>query len=368
MIKFDSLGPEKVLEVYNPKVGLKGFLVIDNTALGPGKGGIRFTPTVSLSEVASLARAMTYKCALADLPFGGAKSGILTDARLITKEHKYELIKEFANAIKNFVPDSYVAGPDISTTMIEMQIFAQTIGDMKACTGKPKEIGGIPHEIGSTGYGVYLATKQACEFLAMDLKGKRVAIEGFGNVGSFAGKYLTQAGAILTDVSDFSGMVHKDEGLQYSKLIESIEQTGSVINYPNAKILSNEAILDANVDILITAAIPDRIKEKDIYRIKAKLIVEGSNIPASLEVEKLLHKRGIWIVPDFVANAGGVISSYIEYINGSEKDVYERIEKTIPKNTLKVLELSNAQNKIPREIALELATKKVLEKCKTCKI
>jgi glutamate dehydrogenase/leucine dehydrogenase len=366
-MEFDSFGPEKIIEVFNPKIGMHGFVVIDNTALGPGKGGIRMTPSVTSDEVARLARAMTWKCAIADLPFGGAKAGIIADAHQISKEHKENLIKAFAEAIKIVVPDQYIAGPDISTTMEEMKIFAQTIGNMKACTGKPTDMGGIPHELGSTGYGVFLATKKACEFLAIDLINKKVAIEGYGNVGSFAGKFLIESGAILTDVSDKGGMIHDSKGLMHEKLMESISKYGSVAYYPNAKILPNDAILDADVDILITAAIPDRIKAKDVNRIKAKLIVEGSNIPASIEVEKMLHEKGIWVVPDFIANAGGVISSYIEYIGGTEKDMFERIEKTIPKNTLKILEQSNAQGRIPREIAMEMAQDKVWKACKTCK-
>jgi len=361
MIEFDVFGPEKVIEVHDAKIGMHGFVVIDNTILGPGKGGIRMTPSVSIKEVAHLARAMTWKCAIADLPFGGAKSGIVADARAITPEHKINLIKSFAKAIKIVVPELYVAGPDISTAMEEMAVFANTIGNMKACTGKPVSLGGIPHEIGSTGYGVFLALKQACEFLALDLKGKKVAIEGYGNVGSFVGKYLTEAGAIITYVSDVDGLAHKATGLDHDELMRCITTKGSVAHYPGATILPKDAIVEANVDILVTAAIPDRIKMGDVSKVKAKLIIEGSNIPASFEVEKALHKRGIWIVPDFVANAGGVISSYIEYIGGTEKDVFERIDKTIPKNTLKVLEQASLTGKTPREVALEMAQDRILK-------
>jgi glutamate dehydrogenase (NAD(P)+) len=188
-MNFDLFGPEKVIEVYNPKLSMHGFVVIDNTILGPGKGGIRMSPSVDSLEVARLARAMTWKCALADLPFGGAKAGIVADTKQITNQQKDDLIRAFAQAVKIVVPDLYVAGPDISTTMHEMKIFAEEIGSMQACTGKPFEMGGIPHEIGTTGYGVYLAAKQACQFLGTDLKDKKVAIEGYGNVGSFVGKF-----------------------------------------------------------------------------------------------------------------------------------------------------------------------------------
>lgn len=364
MIDLDAFGPEKIIEVYNPKVGMRGFVVIDNTALGVGKGGIRMTSTVTAQEVAKLARAMTWKCALADLPFGGAKAGIVADSSHISKEHKENLIKAFAQAVKIVVPDLYVAGPDIATTMNEMAIFASEIGDMKACTGKPLDMGGLPHELGSTGYGVFLATKQACEFLGVDLKGKRVAIEGYGNVGSFVGKFLQEAGAVVTHVSDRDGLVYKSSGLDHEELMSAIKKSGSVISYSSAKVLPVDAILDADVDILVTAAIPDRIKIADVDRIKAKIVVEGSNIPASFEVEKILHKKGIWVVPDFVANSGGVISSYIEYINGTEQEMFERIKRTVLKNTLMVLEESNATRKTPREVALAIAQEKVFKASK----
>jgi glutamate dehydrogenase (NAD(P)+) len=362
-MNFDLFGPEKVIEVYNPKLSMHGFVVIDNTILGPGKGGIRMSPSVDSLEVARLARAMTWKCALADLPFGGAKAGIVADTKQIINQQKDDLIRAFAQAVKIVVPDLYVAGPDISTTMHEMKIFAEEIGSMQACTGKPFEMGGIPHEIGTTGYGVYLAAKQACQFLGTDLKDKKVAIEGYGNVGSFVGKFLIESGCILTDVSDRDGLVHKKGGLNHEMLMQSIYEKGSVVFYPGATVLPNDAILDADVDILITAAIPDRIKLNDVDKIKAKLIVQGSNIPASVEVERLLHAKGICVVPDFVANAGGVIGSYIEYINGTQEDAFKRIEQTITKNTLNILELSKIEGKIPREIALEIARSKVLKAC-----
>lgn len=362
MIQFDVFGPEKIIEVYDPNVGMHGFLVIDNTLLGPGKGGIRMTSTVTAPEIAALARAMTFKCALAELPFGGAKSGIVADSRYITAEHKADLIKSFAKSIQMFVPDMYIAGPDIATTQEEMRIFANTINDMNSCTGKPVDMGGIPHELGSTGYGVFLATKNACEFLGLSLKTARIAIEGYGNVGSFAGKFLNEVGALVTHVSDRDGMVFNPDGLDHEILMKSIKDHGSVIYYPGAQVFSTDEILDAQVDILITAAIPDRITINDVNKIKAKLIVEGSNIPASNEVEYQLHKKGIWVVPDIVANTGGVISSYIEHINGTPEQMFEKIENVIPKNVLQILQDSMKLNKMPREIALEIARNRILNK------
>jgi len=173
-IKKDMLGPEKIIEVYNPKVGMHGFVVIDNTALGPGKGGIRMTPSVSEEEVARLARAMTYKNALAELPFGGAKSGIIANDRELTKLEKKEIVVAFSKALKGIIPREYVAAPDMNMAEEEMEWFSKANGSKKACTGKPKKMGGLPHELGSTGYGVAIATEVAVNFL-----GKKVERDDF---------------------------------------------------------------------------------------------------------------------------------------------------------------------------------------------
>src|SRR5919108_2604805 len=190
----DEWGPEKVLQVYDPDTGMKGVLVIDNTATGPGKGGIRFAETVTPLEVFRLARTMTWKCAAAGLPFGGAKRGIMADPNVV---YRVAWIKSFAKMIRPYCPTQYIAATDVGTTELDMAVFAHEIGDMKACTGKPAEVGGIPHELGTTGYGVSIALKVALEFL-QDSKPKsidydkekeiRVTIQGFGNVGSFTAK------------------------------------------------------------------------------------------------------------------------------------------------------------------------------------
>ena len=169
MVQFDDIGPEKILEVYDPKTGMHGFTVIDNTARGPGKGGIRMTPTVTIEEVSRLARAMTLKTAIADLPFGGAKSGIISDPKNISKEKKDEIVKSFSKALKIISPNLYVAAPDINIAEHEMEIFAKTNGSLNSCTGKPKSMKGLPHELGSTGFGVFQSTKIASEFISLNL-------------------------------------------------------------------------------------------------------------------------------------------------------------------------------------------------------
>ncbi|MCX6815238.1 MAG: hypothetical protein NT120_00100 [Candidatus Aenigmarchaeota archaeon] len=170
MVNFDEFGPEKIIEVYHPKSGMRGVVVIDNTALGPGKGGIRMTPTVGVDEVASLARAMTWKCAIADLPFGGAKSGIMADSKKMSPQQKKEIIEAFSEALKPVCPSQYVSAPDMYMAEEEMRIFVNTNGNRKSATGKPKDMGGIPHELGSTGFGVYHAALVGIEHLDMDMR------------------------------------------------------------------------------------------------------------------------------------------------------------------------------------------------------
>jgi len=365
----DEFGPEKIIEVYDPKVGLKGILVIDNTKLGPGKGGIRMIPTVSVEEVFRLARAMTWKCALAELPFGGAKSGIIANAKKITKEEKKAIMKAFARALKPVCPSQYVAAPDMYTAEEEMKWFAEANGSMKACTGKPKELGGIPHELGSTGFGVFHSTLVAAEHYGLDIKNSTVAIQGFGNVGKFVAKFLSEVGAKIVSVSDSKGCLYVPEGINIEKLLKIKEETGSVIYYSEKAVESRDMhpgqtykcgmIFELPVDILIPAAIADVINKDNVDKIDAKIIVEGANIPTTPEIENILHERGVLIVPDFVANAGGVISSYVEYIGGTPEQMFKLVEEKIKKNTELVLEKSKKEKINPREAAMEIAKGKV---------
>ncbi|MFH1209455.1 MAG: Glu/Leu/Phe/Val dehydrogenase [archaeon] len=357
MVTFDDIGPEKILEVYDLKTGMHGFVCIDSTARGPGKGGIRMTPTVSIDEVSRLARAMTLKCAIADLPFGGAKSGIIADPKKIPKEKKDEIVKSFSKALKIVSPNLYVAAPDINMAEHEMEIFAKANGSLKSCTGKPKSMKGIPHELGSTGFGVFHSTKVAVEFADLNLKKATIAVEGFGNVGWFVAKHLFEYGSKIVAISDSKGVIHNKNGIDFNKLADVKKKTGSVIDYKPSTRYEN--ILDVEADILITAAIPDLIKKDDVKRLKFKLIVEGSNIPMTYETEELCHKKNILVVPDIVANAGGVISSYIEYIEGTDKEMFKMVEEKITKNTKLILDYSKSKKVIPRKAALEIALQRV---------
>lgn len=368
-IEFDGYGPERILQVYNPKVGMKGFVVIDSTALGPGKGGIRMTPTVSVGEVFKLARTMTWKNAMAELPFGGAKSGIIADPKHMSKEHKLEVVKAFSEALKPVCPDYYVAAPDINMAEEEMRVFAKTNGSLSSTTGKPEEMGGIPHELGSTGLGVFHSTEVAADHIGLDLKKARVAVEGFGNVGTFAVEFLEKAGATVVATSDSKGTIYNSKGLSYEKLMRTKKELGSVTHYgEGSQVLSTHQILTVPADILITAAIPDLVHAHDVDGMKHKLIVEGSNIPMTEQTENFFHQKGILVVPDFVANAGGVISSYVEFIGGTKEQMFKLVKSKVTKNTEMVLKASEKSGETPRHEALLIAQERVLKKCKVCNV
>ncbi|MEE9584309.1 MAG: Glu/Leu/Phe/Val dehydrogenase [Candidatus Brocadiales bacterium] len=366
MTGFDEFGPEKILEVYDPRSGLHGFLVIDNTALGPGKGGIRMTPTVTAEEVFRLARTMTWKCALADIPFGGAKSGIVAEPKNLTHGEKKALIEALSTALKPLSPRLYIAGPDVGTGKDEMRWYAEANGSHTSCTGKPAnmcvrpgEECGIPHEFGSTGFGAAQAALEAANHIGLDIKGATVAVEGFGNVGTFVTEHLHELGATVVATSDSKGVIYNKEGLDPKKLLRVKKSTGSVVNYTPGRALKGKDLFELDVDILVPAALSDVITGDNVDKVRAKIVVEASNIPMTTDMEKVLFKKKILVVPDFVANAGGVISSYAEYRGYNPKQMFRTVETKLRNNVRVVLETSRRRGLMPRAVALEIAKEKV---------
>ena len=355
-IQNDEFGPERVIEVYDQHTGMCGVLVIDNTARGPGKGGIRFVPDVSREEVFGLARAMTWKNALAEIPFGGAKAGIRGDPKTVNKE---AFMRAFARRIKPFVPEFYIAGPDMNTTEREMAIVADEIGTPLASTGKPSSIGGLPHELGSTGFGVFCSTLVGAGFLNLDINKISVAIEGFGNVGTFTMKYLTEKEINVVAVSDSKGTVYNEKGLDFEQLLDAKVKKGTVTAYKDGKVLSAEDLFKLKVDVLIPGARPNVIHSKNVNDVKAQIIVEAANIPMEYETEKVLMKKGKLVIPDFVANAGGVISSYCEWRGYSEKEMFKIVEEKIVRNTQLVLDKTVSND--TRAAALQIAKERVAD-------
>ncbi|MDP3918733.1 MAG: Glu/Leu/Phe/Val dehydrogenase [Nanoarchaeota archaeon] len=364
---YNQIGPEKIIKIYDPKTGMKGIICIDSTKLGPAKGGVRMMPNITEDEVFRLARAMTLKCAMAGLPFGGGKGGIIADDRTLTSKQKKELVIAFGKAIKNLAPSEYVSAPDMNMAEEEMRWIVEGNGNKKCVTGKPKDLGGIPHELGSTGFGIHHSTLVALKHLGLDIKNITFAVEGFGNVGQFAAKFLMEKGAKLIAVSDSKGVIVNKDGFDYEKLVNSKMKKGTVTKYGKGEVFESNKILDVKADVLITAAIKDLVKPSDVNRIKLKLIVEGSNIPMTYETEKMLHKKGVLVIPDFVANAGGVISSYVEYKGGKVNEMWKMVEEKVKVNTELVLKRL-VGNSCPRTVALQIAEERIFKKSDYSKI
>ncbi|RJQ30195.1 Glu/Leu/Phe/Val dehydrogenase [Candidatus Parcubacteria bacterium] len=374
MIIKDKYGPEYMLEVYDPETDMEGYLVIDNTAFGPGKGGIRMTPAVSLEEVYRLARTMTWKNALAGIPFGGAKAGIkwprLQAGKPSNEQNvKKQFIQSFARAVKPFLIKKYIAGPDVNTGEKEMNWFVEAAEDPRAATGKPFDFChssgkkcGLPHELGSTGFGVAQAAAIAIELSGLDIKKTSVAIEGFGNVGEFTFRHLAEMGAKIAAITDIHGGVYDKNGLDPEKLMNLKKKRRSPVEYDGGVKIKTGELFSLPVDTLIPAAVTDSINEANKGKITAKIIVEGANIPMREKIEKEFFKRGVLVVPDFVANAGGVISSYAEHRGYDAKKMFELVDAKIKSSATAVIKQSLEQKRWPREVAMEIAVKRVEEK------
>ncbi len=352
----DEWGPESVFEVYDTKTKTHAVLVIDNTARGPGKGGIRMVPDVSAHEVFSLARAMTWKNSLADIPYGGAKCGIKADPKKADKE---KIMRVVADKLAPLIPKYYIAGPDMNTTEKEMDAFANQLGRKDACTGKSIAAGGLPHELGSTGYGIVQATKVAAEYLKFPLSGATVALEGYGNVGTFTHKFISELGAKVIAISDSKGTAFLPSGLDYSTAMKIKSEKGTITAYPGAQIKPAADLFAIQADILIPGARPNVITEANVNSVKAKMVVEAANIPMSPAMEGLLSSRGVAVLPDFLVNAGGVISSHAELIGTSQEGMFSMVKDKITKNTQVVMEKSNGKN--IRDAALAIAKARVKE-------
>lgn len=350
----DNLGPAKIIEVYEPSIGLVGLLTIDNVATGPSIGGLRMAPDVTAEECYRLARAMTLKNAAAGLPHGGGKSVIMADPRMDIRD-KERLIRGFAHALRH--ETDYIFGPDMGTDERCMAWIKDEIG---RSVGLPRELGGIPlDEIGATGWGMRHATEAAADLLALPLRGARLAVQGFGAVGKHAARFLGELGVILVAASDSSAAVHAPGGLDIQRLIAWKDAARSFRDYPDAEVLPQDALIDVDCEIWAPAARPDVITAENADRLKARLVVEGANIPCTAEAESRLHDRGVTVLPDFIANAGGVICATMEYRGSTQRAVFDTIRERIGGNTREVLERARVQASTPRAAALTLARERV---------
>lgn len=316
-----------------------GFRVQYNVTLGPAKGGIRYHPGVTLDEVTALAAWMTWKCAVAQLPFGGGKGGVICDPTKMSRRELEALTRRYtAEIIDAIGPDKDVPAPDVNTNEQIMAWFSDTysmhVGHTSTAvvTGKPVEMGGSLGRREATGRGVMIAARESAKHLGFELKGARVAVQGFGNVGSIAAELLAQQGARIVGVTDWKGGVQNPKGLDIARLIEHVKEHKTVHGFAGGDPLGAADVFKLDCDILIPAALENQITDENANDIKAKLIVEGANGPTTPDAHKLLHERGVFVVPDILANAGGVTVSYFEWVQDrhgyfwTEKEVNERLE------------------------------------------
>ncbi len=350
----DPFGPAKIIHICRPSLDLRAVVVVDNTACGAAIGGVRMAPDVSTEECFRLARAMTWKNAAAGLPHGGGKSVIFGDPRM-PLQRKEQIIRAFADAIREVA--DYVPGPDMGTDELCMGWIRDETG---RAVGLPAAIGGIPlDEIGATGFGLAACVDVARTFIDLELKGARVAVQGFGAVGKHAARFLIEKGAILVAASDTSGTLSDPAGLDAAALIAFKNQGRPLRDYPRGDKHPSDSIIDVPCDVWIPAARPDVLRADNVGRLKTRLVAQGANIPCTPEAELALHKRGILVVPDFIANAGGVICAAIEYRGGTERAAFDYIDERIRTNTRLVLAESRAIGELPRRSALALAESRV---------
>lgn len=352
----DDLGPHKVIHVYEPTIGLKGTLVLDNVAIGPAIGGLRMAPDVTTEECFRLARAMTLKNSAAGLRHGGGKSVLYGDPRMPPDE-KETLIRAFACALRG--EEGYIFGPDMGT---DETCMAWVRDEIDRATGLPAVLGGIPlDELGATGWGLRHAAEVAAEFCDMTLDGARVVVQGFGAVGLHAARFLKEIGGVIVGAADSRGSTHNPDGLDLDSLVALKRSGRSVAEAGDGRPGPSEAVVEMSCDIWIPAARPDVVRADNVDRLDTKLVLQGANIPCTAEAEARLHERGILSLPDFIANAGGVICAACEYAGMDREAAFAAISSRIRANTLEVINAVRDGDLLPRQAALAMARRRVLE-------
>jgi glutamate dehydrogenase (NAD(P)+) len=316
-----------------------GYRVQYNITLGPAKGGIRYHPDVSLDEVTALAAWMTWKCAVAHIPFGGGKGGIVCDPTRMSRRELEALTRRYvAEIIDAIGPEKDVPAPDVNTNdqimAWVMDTYSMHVGHTSTAvvTGKPIEMGGSLGRREATGRGVMIVTREAARHLGLDIKGATVAVQGFGNVGSVSADLLASIGAKIVAVTDWKGGVYNPKGLDVPAMIEYTKQKKTIDGFPGGESLENDQLFSLDVDILVPAALENQITEENAPLIKAKIVAEGANGPTTPEAHRYLHEHGVFVIPDILANAGGVTTSYFEWVQDrhgyfwQEHEVNERLE------------------------------------------
>src|SRR5216684_3317945 len=319
-----------------------GYRVQYNITLGPAKGGIRYHPGVTLDEVTALAAWMTWKCAVAHIPFGGGKGGVICDPSRMSRRELEALTRRYvAEIIDAIGPEKDVPAPDVNTNeqvmAWVMDTYSMHVGHTttSVVTGKPTELGGSLGRREATGRGVMIVARESAEHVGFDIKGATIAVQGFGNVGSISAELLSLIGAKIVAITDWKAGVYNAKGLDIPKLIEHVSRHKTVDGFDGAEPIDNDRLFKLDVDILIPAALENQITNANAPVIHAKVVVEGPNGHATPEAHRHLHERGVFVVPDILANSGGVTASYFEWVQDrygyfwTEKEVNERLEAKI---------------------------------------
>jgi glutamate dehydrogenase (NAD(P)+) len=349
-----------------------GYRVQYNITLGPAKGGIRYHPGVTLDEVTALAGWMTWKCAVAQLPFGGGKGGVICDPTRMSRRELEALTRRYAAEIIDAIgPDKDVPAPDVNTNdqvmAWIMDTYSMHVGHTATAvvTGKPVEMGGSLGRREATGRGVMIVTREAAKHLGLEIKGATVAVQGFGNVGSVSAELLAGIGARIVAVTDWKGGVYNKAGLDTAALVAHARQHSTVAGFPGGDPLSNDELWGLEVDVLIPAALENQITMDNAPGIRAKIVTEGANGPTTPEANDHLHQRGVFVIPDILANSGGVTVSYFEWVQDRYgyfwdlPDVNSRLEKKMCEAFDDVLQMSLKYNVDLRTAAYIVAISRV---------
>jgi glutamate dehydrogenase (NAD(P)+) len=376
--------PRREVVVYLPlklagqdQLTCMGYRVQHNNARGPYKGGLRYHPNAGLNDVRALSMWMTWKTAVIDVPYGGAKGGIMIDPSKLTSDDLERLTRKYVDAIERDIgPEVDIMAPDVNTNPQTMAWIMNEYSKLKSqnvpavVTGKPIELGGSEGRVAATGRGVSVCTREAVQtFLHKPIKEATVAVQGFGNVGSNTVATLIEMGAKVVAVSDVRGGAKSRSpdgfGLTYEKMFGISVSQGSVAKIPGAEEISNEELLEMEVDVLIPAAMENQITEKNAASIRAKLVIEAANGPTTPHADKILKRSGVTVVPDILANSGGVLVSYFEWVQNLNRDhwtveaVNERLDLKMRTAFTQVLNLARDRNVDLRQGALAIAVEKV---------
>ena len=355
-----------------------GFRSQHNDARGPFKGGIRYHPQVSIDEVKALSMWMTWKCAVANIPYGGGKGGIICDPKNLSEGEAERLTRRYAFAIADIIgPHTDIPAPDVYTGGREMAWIMDTYSMMKGnyvqpevITGKPIAIGGSLGRNEATGRGLAITVREAAARLKINVKDAMVVVQGFGNAGQFSAQLVEEQGVTVIAVSDSKGCVHNRNGISVAKLRKHKEETGSVVNYPGTESITNDELLETDCTILIPAALENQITKQNAGKIKAKIVAEASNGPTTPDADKILFQNQILVIPDILANGGGVTVSYFEWLQNlrreywTEQEVNNRLDTNITKAFADVYDIHDKNSVDMRKASMILAVNRVVEAIK----